>query len=286
MVVRRKVAKKKNQAKVGIVKYFLQQPDTNNVSFKYSAMPNSPDSTKQEAQHIQDSIGIGHCTIGVALKEMVADGLIDSRRDDKNNGILYSLNMDKCQELIQEAQQLFPVQPTITLAETVAPLAISEETEYVTEDTPDFWQLFFEQFFNGLTGMMVETFKFTLNEDRNSRREIFEKVINRFQKELKEKEQELDYLTEKLKEIKTRKEQLTETEAKRFKGRITELEKQLESANNQIGKLNNKLSTQGKPQIQWVQKYAEDMGKNLKVTLGDLIKKAGPEGAADTEAIF
>lgn len=70
MVRRRKVAKKKNQAKIGIVKYFLQQPDPQNVSFKYSAMPNSPQSTKDEAQRIQDSIGIGHCTIGVALKEM------------------------------------------------------------------------------------------------------------------------------------------------------------------------------------------------------------------------
>lgn len=284
-MVRRKVAKKKNQAKVGIVKYFLQQPDTQNVSFKYSAMPNSPQSTKEEAQRIQDSIGIGHCTIGVALKEMVADGLINSRRDDKNNAIIYSLDMDKCQELIQEVQSQLPIQPT-SLAETTAPLAVNKETEYMAEETPDFWQLFFEQFFNGLTGMMVETFKFTLNEDRNSRREIFEKVINRFQKQLQEKEEELNYLTGKFKELKAHKEQLTETEAKRFKGRIAELEKQLELANHQIGKLNNKLNTQGKPQIQWVQKYAEDMGKNLKVTLGDLIKKAGPEGAADTEAIF
>lgn len=289
-MVRRKEAKKKNMAKKGIVKYFLSQPDQENVSFKYSAMPNSPQSTKDEARRIADFIGIGHCTIGVALKEMVAEGYIDARKDSNNNAYLYSLT-DKCKDLIQEVQMENPMElPTaqpIQEPDRFEPVMAVAETQanYAMEEVPDFWDSFFSQFYQGLTGMIIETFRFTLEEDRNCRREIFEKIINRFQKELQEKEQELDYLTGKFNQLKTHKEQLTETEAKRFKNRIAELEGQLELANRRIGELNKRVS-QNKPNVEWVQKYTEEMGKNLKVTLGDMIKKAGPEGSANMEAMF
>lgn len=273
-----KTAKKKIEAKKGIIRWFLSQSQQNDLQFKYSAMPNSPQETKEQAKAIQDFIGIGHCTVGIALKELVQEGVVIQRRDSNNNALLYSLNTD---EMHKRYKDITHLQLPVETVEPMKPMEIvrKEVTQYTyeKEDPSDFWKQFFDQFFIGLTTMMVESFKFTLEEDRNSRREIFNKVIQKFQNELQEKDQKLYRITCELKKLHNTSAEPAEEQLNRYKNRVLELEKQLESANKRIKELNSKLNNQNKPNMQWVQKTMEDMGENLKVTLGDLIKKVGPE---------